>query len=132
VVASEGVKLPGGEYMVDRRDPASHDPIRLGGISVWLAQRIQEETGISSRSTILGHLQRGGSPTAFDRVLATRLGARAMHCAAEGRFDVMVGLRGTEIEPVPLAEIADRQRLVPPDHPLIAAARSTGATFGDE
>ncbi|MGD9489597.1 MAG: 6-phosphofructokinase [Calditrichaceae bacterium] len=131
VVVAEGVKLPGGEYKIDHRDEASHDPVRLGGIGVWIARQIEEMTGISSRATILGHLQRGGSPTAYDRVLATRFGREAMKIAYEGEFGVMVGLRGDAIKTTPLEKIANRQRLVTPDSPIIMAAKSVGTSFGE-
>ena len=131
VVISEGVKMPSGEYKIKTRDEGSHDPIRLGGIGIWLAREIENMTGISSRATILGHLQRGGSPTAHDRVLATLFGQKAMKLVAEGNFGVMVGLRGTEMATTKLDEIANKQRLVIPDSPIIQAAKSVGTSFGD-
>jgi len=132
VVVSEGVKRPGGDYVIRQRVEESHEKIRLGGVGVWLASEIERLTGVDSRAVVLGHIQRGGSPTAFDRVLATRLGREAVVQAVKGNFDVMVGLRGDRIVPVPLADIAGKQRLVTPDHELVQAAKGVGTCFGDE
>ncbi|MEE9169834.1 MAG: ATP-dependent 6-phosphofructokinase [bacterium] len=131
IVVAEGVKLPTGDYEIKHRDESSHDPIRLGGIGVWLARQIESISGISSRATILGHLQRGGTPTAYDRVLATRFGCEAMKLAAQASFGVMVGLVGQQIKTTPIKEIANRQRLVQPDSELVQTARSVGTSFGD-
>ncbi len=132
VVISEGVRLPHGDYVVRQRVAESHDQIRLGGIGVWLANEIDALTSVESRAVVLGHIQRGGTPTAYDRVLATRFGREALVEAVEGNFDVMVGLQGTEVVPVPLAEVAGRQRLVDPDCEIVRAARSVGTSFGDD
>ncbi|MFO7955782.1 MAG: ATP-dependent 6-phosphofructokinase [Candidatus Brocadiia bacterium] len=132
VVVSEGVKQPDGEYVVRQRVEEAHEKVRLGGIGVWLASRIEELTDIESRAVVLGHVQRGGSPTAYDRVLATRLGRAAFMQAAEGNFDVMVGVQGQDIVPVPLSTVADSQRLVEPDCDLVLSARAVGTSFGDE
>ena len=86
---------------------------RLGGIGQRLEREIEERTGYESRATVLGHIQRGGTPTAFDRVLATRLGLAAVDAANEGRWGVMPALRGTRIELVPLSEAVAGLRTVP-------------------
>ena len=130
VVIAEGVKLPSGDYEIKHRDELSHDPIRLGGIGVWMARQIESSTGISSRATILGHLQRGGTPTAFDRVLATRFGCEAMNQVAKVNFGVLVGLIGTQIKTTPIKEIANKQRLVQQDSELVRTAISVGTSFG--
>ena len=132
VVVSEGVKLPSGDHVVRGMVECGHDKTRLGGIAVWLANEIEDRTGLESRAVVLGHMQRGGTPTACDRVLATRFGHAAVMQAAQGHLDVMVGLRGTEIVPVPLTDVADRQRLVEPDCSVLRAARAVGTVFGDE
>ena len=131
VVVSEGVKPPGGDYVVRRRVEDSHEKIRLGGIGLWLAHAIEEMTGVPSRAVILGHLQRGGSPTARDRILATQFGREAVVQAALGNFGIMVGLQGTEIVPVRLSEVGGRQRLVDLEGGLVRAARAVGTCFGD-
>jgi len=132
VAVSEGVKPPGGDYVTRRDAEHGHDRLRLGGVGVWLARTIQEMTGLESRATVLGHLQRGGSPTACDRILATRFGRAAMAAVARGEFDTMVGLKNTEIATVPLEKVAERQRQVDPGGELVQAARSVGTSFGDE
>jgi ATP-dependent phosphofructokinase / diphosphate-dependent phosphofructokinase len=81
---------------------------------------------------VLGHLQRGGVPTPFDRILATRFGAAAVRLLAEGRYGEVVVSRGAQITTVPMAETAGRTRTVPPDHEMILTARGLGVCFGDE
>jgi 6-phosphofructokinase 1 len=87
---------------------------RLGGIGVTLEREIERRTGFETRVTILGHVQRGGTPVAFDRVLATRFGVSATDAVADGRFGTMVGLRGTEIVEVPLADALREPKLLDP------------------
>src|SRR5690606_15629048 len=84
-----------------------------------IARRLQQLTSIEARVTSLGHVQRGGEPTAFDRMLATRLGTSAGKLLAEGTYDVMVALQGERVVPVPLEAVAGLKKLVPPDHPWI-------------
>jgi len=132
IVVAEGVKAPGGDYVVSRRVEQSHEKIRLGGIGPWLAEELQERIGLSCRATVLGHLQRGGTPTARDRVLATRFGHQAMREAARGNFGVTVAKKSSEIVSVPLEKVAGRQRLVDPDSQIVQSARSIGTCFGDE
>lgn len=131
VVVSEGVKRPEGGYVVRDRVESSHDKIRLGGIGVWLADEIENRTSLESRAVVLGHVQRGGSPTAYDRVLATRFGQAVVKQAVAGNMNVMVGLLSGDMVPVPLEDIADRQRRVEPDCQIVEAARSVGTCFGD-
>ncbi|PTN08723.1 ATP-dependent 6-phosphofructokinase [Mangrovibacterium marinum] len=97
-----------------------------------LAEAIQTYTGIETRETVLGYIQRGGSPTPMDRILATRYGAFAAESIAKGDFGTMVAVINNELTTVPLEEISDKLRLVEPDHPLIAKARKMGVSFGDE
>jgi len=132
VVVAEGVKRPDGDYVVRKQVEESRDPVRLGGIGVWLADRIEDATGMESRAAVLGHLQRGGTPTARDRVLATLFGSRAMVAAAEGHFESMVALRSNEVELVPLDKVAGKQRAVDPEGEMVRVARSVGTSFGDE
>ncbi len=96
-----------------------------------LHRQLEERTGIEARATILGHIQRGGSPCAADRVLATCFGHAAAGMLAAGRFGRLVVVQKGDITDVAISDVADQQRLVPPDHPLIAAARSIGVGFGD-
>jgi 6-phosphofructokinase 1 len=131
VCVAEGARLPDGDEVVAEMDKKRTDPKRLGGIGAMVARAIEEGTGHETRVTVLGHLQRGGAPTVADRVLATGFGAAAAHCAARGEFGVMVASRNGIILPVPIAEAVAGQRRVPPDHHLVAAARSVGTCFGD-
>jgi 6-phosphofructokinase 1 len=132
VVVSEGVKSAEGEFVARGHVETSTDKLRLGGIGVWLAHAIQEETGTESRSVTLGHLQRGGTPTARDRVLATRFGRSAMTTAARGEFGTTVALKGDSIVTVPLQKVANCQRAVDPEGELVRTAKSVGTSFGDE
>jgi ATP-dependent phosphofructokinase / diphosphate-dependent phosphofructokinase len=113
VVVAEGAMPEEGtmETMTSGEDEFGH--ARLGGIGQRLEREIEERTGYETRATVLGHIQRGGTPTAFDRVLATRLGLAAVDAAHEGRWGVMPALRGTRIELVPLSEAVAGLRTVP-------------------
>ncbi len=88
---------------------------RLGGVGQWLAEQIEQRTGKEARATVLGHVQRGGTPTAFDRVLATRFGLAAMDAVEAGQFGTMVALHGTAIDLVPLAQATATLKTVPPE-----------------
>lgn len=103
----------------------------LGGNTLHLSQRLEELTGLESRVTILGHLQRGGTPSAADRLLATRLGTACASLIEQGVFGVMVASRGDGAEPVPLERVVGRKKLVPPDHVWVQAARDIGVCMGD-
>ena len=97
----------------------------------WMSRTLEEMTGLESRVTILGYLQRGGAPSAADRLLATRLGTTCATYIAEGRYGVMVAARGDGVEPVPLEEVAGNRKTVPVDHHWIDSARSVGTCLGD-
>jgi phosphofructokinase-like protein len=131
IVASEGAMPRGGHQTVKATDATSTDPIRLGGFAQVLGKEITEATGLETRATILGHLQRGGSPTAFDRVLSTRFGTAAAELAAKGKTGRMVALQGNRIVDVAISRAVRKLKLVPPDDPLIHAARAIGTSFGD-
>jgi ATP-dependent phosphofructokinase / diphosphate-dependent phosphofructokinase len=113
VVAAEGATPAEGtlEVMSAGKDEFGHE--RLGGIGYLLEKEIGERTGFESRATVLGHIQRGGTPTAFDRVLATRLGAAAIDAASEERWGMMPALRSMKIELVPLEEAVAELKTVP-------------------
>ena len=123
---------PQGGQLVTRGMVAdSPDPVRLGGVGSVIATELEQLTGVESRSMVLGHLQRGGRPIPFDRMLATRFGAAAVEALAAGDSGKMVALHGHDIVCVPLAEVAGKQRLVDPGHPLIVMGRGLGVSFGD-
>ncbi|MCK4411949.1 MAG: ATP-dependent 6-phosphofructokinase [Candidatus Eisenbacteria sp.] len=132
IVIAEGAKAEGGEVVVSKVVADSTDSIRLGGVGHWLAAELEQRLEREVRVTVLGHLQRGGTPTAFDRILGTRYGVHAAHCAAEGRKEIMVSLQGTEVTEVPLADAVREPRRVAPDSQIVRAARSVGTRFGDE
>ena len=96
-----------------------------------LAKELEELTGLESRVTILGHLQRGGSPSAADRLLATRLGTAAARLINDGQFGVMVAAKGKKAVPVSLKKVVEKKKPVPPDHPWIESARFVGTCMGD-
>ncbi len=102
-----------------------------GGIGIALSEKIEKETGLESRATVLGHLQRGGTPTFFDRVLATQFGYAAACLAARERYGKMICLRKGSFSTVDLRQVSGRPRNVPLNSPLIAAARAVGTSFGD-
>lgn len=131
VVVSEGATPQGGGQVYQQAPgtPASAAP-RLGGICNLVATDIADACGAETRATVLGHLQRGGSPSPFDRVLGTRFGAAAVHLLARGGVGRMVALRGTDIVDVPIADAIASPKLVSPDGQLVQTARSLGVSFG--
>jgi 6-phosphofructokinase 1 len=131
VAVAEGAKPEGGEMVIKRIVRKSADPIRLGGIGFILQDRLDKATGVETRTVVLGHLQRGGSPTAADRILATQLGSMAVELIVRGELGQMVAVKEGRIASVPLEVAGAGTRTVPLDHPLIAAARSIGTSFGD-
>jgi 6-phosphofructokinase 1 len=131
VVVSEGAKPEGGDLVVQRIVKESTDPIRLGGIGFVLGTQIEKATGLETRTVVMGHLQRGGTPTPFDRVLATRLGTRAVEMMKNKKYGYMVGIQNNLLVEVPLEDVAKGKKLVPLDDSLIQAARSVGTCFGD-
>lgn len=128
---SEGARAKDGKQVVARVDPTSPDPIRLGGIGQMVAGQIEATTNIETRVTVLGHVQRGGSPVASDRVLATNFGHAAVELLMSGAVGRLVVMQRGAIADVELTSVAGKQRLVPKDHPLIQAARDLGTCFGE-
>jgi 6-phosphofructokinase 1 len=132
IVISEGARPVGGQFVERGRVAGSPEPIRLGGISAALASQLEQATGLEARYTILGHLQRGGAPTTFDRFLATQFATGAVDMLARGEFNRMVCLKGNRITSVPLTVPGKEPRVVPLTSPVIRMARSLGTSFGDE
>ncbi len=132
IVVSEGAKPLGGDVVIRQTVAGSPEAIRLGGISAVLAQQIEEATGIETRYTILGHLQRGGTPSPFDRFLATQFAMSAVELLAHGKFNRMVCVQKGRISSVPLSVPGKAPRTVEPDSHPIRMARSIGIYFGDE
>ncbi|MBN2805392.1 MAG: 6-phosphofructokinase [Prolixibacteraceae bacterium] len=115
VVVAEGIKVPENKHAAS-----------------YIAECITNYTGVEARETRLGYLQRGGSPTAMDRILATRYGAYAAEIIARGEYNVMVALRDNKLATIPLSEVEGKLNLVNPHHPLVKKCRSMGVSFGDE
>ncbi len=130
ICIGEGAKERGGALTVRERIAHSPDPVRLGGVGHVLREQLQPHLASEVRATVLGHVQRGGDPTPFDRVLATRFGHHAARLVTEGQFGRMATLQGGQIGSVPIAEVANTQRKVPLDHELIAIVRDIGVCLG--
>lgn len=113
VVVSEGAMPLGGKMVLKTEERDAFGHVRFGGIGQWLASEIESRTGKESRTVVLGHIQRGGTPTAFDRVLATRFGLHAIDVVADRAWGTMVALRGTDIVRVPLTEATKELKTVP-------------------
>jgi 6-phosphofructokinase 1 len=131
VVAAEGAKSIEGEMVVSKVVADSPDPIRLGGIGNKIADDIEKLSGIETRVTVLGHLQRGGRPIPYDRILSTRYGVNAVELVNEGKFGMMVSLQGNCITAVSLEEAVGRLKTVEPDGELVKIAKSVDVSFGD-
>ena len=130
VVVAEGAAPPGGQKVYRQR--GKDDPFgRLGGVSYSVADEIQKSLGVECRVLVLGHLQRGGSPSPFDRLLGTRFGWAAVQLAAQERFGRMVTLQCGQIKSCPLQDAVAHQRLVSKDNDHLKTARSLGIAFGD-
>jgi len=130
ICIAEGAKIEGGELTVAATVKDSPDPLRLGGVGALLRHQLEPLIKSEVRATLLGHVQRGGSPTPFDRVLATRFGYHAAQLVRKGDFGRMVTLTGSDIGSVSLDAVAGRNRPVPLDHPLMAAAIGLGVSLG--
>ena len=130
VVVAEGARPKDGAIeLVERRGVGTVD--RLGGIASKVARFIEHHTGKETRTLVLGHLQRGGSPTTYDRLLALRFGAAAVRAIADRAFGTMVGLNGQDITRVPLDEVVGKAKNVPLDSDTICTARELGISLGD-
>jgi phosphofructokinase-like protein len=129
IACSEGAKPIGGGFAVKVKGDATMQEI-LGGAGDRLAQEIRGRVPFDVRVTVLGHIQRGGQPSPFDRILGTRLGVAAVDLCHHGDFGKIAVLRGTEIASAPIAEAVGRLKLVDPDCELVATARATGCEFG--
>jgi 6-phosphofructokinase 1 len=131
VVVAEGARPKGGE-MVTKAVGGNGKEIRLGGIAEQVAAEIAERTGKETRTVVLGHLQRGGQPTTFDRLVSLRFGAAAVRVVAERNFNVMVALDPPVVRTVPLTAAISRMKNVPLDHDSVLTARELGISFGDD
>ena len=130
IAVAEGARPQGGDLTVAAFDKDKTDPVRLGGIARVLEQQLGDQLDSEVRATILGHVQRGGSPTPFDRVLATSFGAEAARLVAAEQFGFMVALQGRAMKSVPLEIVANQQRKVRADDVVVQAALAVGTSFG--
>jgi len=132
VCVAEGAKPLDGEMVVRAKDIKRTDPIQLGGVAEVVAENITRNTGLETRYTILGHLQRGGSPTPYDRILSTKFGTYAINLAMKKKFGRMVALKGSEISSVKIEDAIAKQKLVRPTDQAVQAAVAVGVSFGTE
>lgn len=131
IMVAEGAKEEGGDVITQASASTRLQGVpQLGGVGQYLADQIKKRIDLEVRCTVLGHVQRGGSPCAFDRVLGTRLGSFAVQAAAEGKFGTMVALDTPDMVLVPLSELAGKVRTVPVDSQLIRCAESIGISMG--
>ncbi len=131
VCVAEGAKPVNGEMVIKGTDKKRTDPLQLGGIGELVARNIEKNTGRETRVTVLGHLQRGGSPTPYDRILATKFGAFAIELAAEKKFGRMVALKGNEVKNVKIEEAIGKQKLVQSNNQAVQTAKAIGISFGE-
>jgi 6-phosphofructokinase 1 len=129
IVVAEGALEIGHELIYQDKGDGSHAP-RLGGIGQHIQHDLEKLTGRETRCVVLGHLQRGGRPNAFDRMLATNYGSCAVRALASGERGVMVALQAGDVVTVPLTEAIKNIKTVPPDGQLVRTARDTGISFG--
>ncbi len=130
VVAAEGAIEIGGARVIQAAGTPDKME-RLGGIGEKVSRQIEQLTGKESRHVVLGHLQRGGSPTAYDRMLATRFGTFAFELLQEGTFGVMTALHPPNVVAIPIEEIVNKTRTVPPESDIVRSAKHVGICFGD-
>ena len=132
VVVAEGAKKVGGDFVIQKVDIKSTDPIRLGGISYKIAELIENETGFETRVVVLGHLQRGGTPTSFDRWLSTCFGAKAGDLVEEKKFGKMVAIRGQEFIDVELKDAVGQLKRVDKNSFEVKVSLNIGMSFGNK
>jgi len=131
IAVSEGARPRGGELVVNKVVHDSPDPIRLGGVSAVLAEEISARTRLETRATILGHVQRGGTPVACDRILATQFGHQAIQMVAMHEWNKLAVMREGRTDMVDITEVANKQRLIDLDDPIIGMARALGTCLGE-
>lgn len=132
VCVAEGAKPKNGGLVTKGKDIKRTDPVQLGGIGEVVAKKISENTGLETRYTVLGHLQRGGSPTPYDRILSTKFGTNAIQLVIKRKFGRMVALKGSEIKSVRIIDAISHQKLVKPNDQGVLAASAVGVSFGTE
>lgn len=129
IVVAEGAKPKGGELVTKGKTLGQE--VQLGGIAQQVAAELTERTGQESRSVVLGHLQRGGSPTTYDRLISLRFGAAAIRCVQERDFNKLVVLQDNKLTSIPINEVANKMKAVPLDSDTVQTARDIGICLGD-
>jgi ATP-dependent phosphofructokinase / diphosphate-dependent phosphofructokinase len=130
VVVAEGA-FPSGGHSHTLGESLPGQARRIGGVAEAIAREIQQLTGKETRSLVLGHLQRGGMPTGYDRLLATRFGGAAVRAIADEKWGQMVALQSPHIVTIPIEEVLGETKRVDPTHDVVMTARATGISFGD-
>lgn len=130
IVIAEGAKPQGGEMVVQKIVTDSPDPIRLGGVGQYLADQLEKNAHIETRVTVLGHLQRGGQTSPYDRILSTRYGVGAVKLIAAEKYGMMVSLQGSKVTAVPIGDAVGKLKNVSQTDELINVAESVGISFG--
>lgn len=129
VVTAEGATRKGGEVVT--KGKAVGQEVQLGGIGEQVAAELSERTGKESRSVVLGHLQRGGSPTTYDRLISLRFGAAAVRCVQDGDFNKLVVLKDNKLDRIPISSVAGKMQAVPLESDIVQTARDVGICLGD-
>lgn len=130
IVVAEGAQEKGGKKIVHKSDPKNPYPEKLGGVGEYVADRIEQLTGLETRSAKLGHIQRGGSPTPPDRNLGTLFGAHAVELIDQKKWAQMVCVQGGVVKAIPISHAVSKLKLVLPDNPLVIASEAVGINFG--
>ncbi|MBU9889740.1 MAG: ATP-dependent 6-phosphofructokinase [Candidatus Omnitrophica bacterium] len=130
IVVAEGAMEKGGKKIVKKRDLKNPHPEKLGGVGNYLAERIERLTGLETRAAVLGHIQRGGSPTPPDRVLGTLYGVHAVELIAKGKWGHMACVQGGILRSIPISEAVNKLKKVTDDHPLVISSDAVGISFG--
>jgi 6-phosphofructokinase 1 len=130
IVVAEGAQEKGGQKIIHKSDPKNPYPEKLGGVGEYLADRIEQCTGLETRSAKLGHIQRGGSPTPPDRNLGTLFGSYAVDLIHQRKWAQMVCVQGGEIRSIPISDAVSKLKTVRPDDPIVRASESVGTSFG--
>jgi len=130
IIVAEGAREAGGQFVTAADQPANREA-RLGGVGTVVAAELEKRTGKESRACVLGHLQRGGCPTNFDRALCTIFGAEAVELVAAGRYGEMVAYQGSQVNAVKITEAIGRLKTVPPTGGFVRTARALGVCLGD-
>ena len=130
IAVAEGAMTKAEADMKKKERAAKREEEGFSGIANRIARELSEQVGVEARAVVPGHIQRGGSPSAYDRVLATRFGVHAAELIRDEQYGMAVGMAGSEVTHHPLADVAGKTKFVPEDHEMVRIARSMGISFG--